>query len=339
MNHFYLYSLCLSLLLTGCVIDIALPGEGDDPAPAPVPDQEKVAVSFSSTIDLETKSGSTKTDASVLADGVQVTVHAYSQGGVTTPTVAAVVSRNYVASGGNGSLTVTGDEGIMYLAAGSYTFYALSVNAATTPPALAAGSVSQTGQLANNTDYIYCATNKAIDSKPGKTQSVSLPFQRLSTHLVITIVSEGGDDKITAATAPSLLLAATNPSNMKITLGATPVIAAGSPVSNKSDYTTIQSEGDLASGFTAGYIMLPMKAGQTIPVTITFPSITFNGLVQTNKVYTLNLTTPDEGFTSGNQYNYKVNITGNDIAFQGVSVTTWTEKTGSLPNDDVTEDW
>ena len=339
MNHFCPYILSCCLLLTGCVIDIALPGKGDDPAPAPVPDQEKVAVSFSSTIDLETRSGGTKADAPVLADDVQVTVHAYSQGGVTTPTAAAVVSRNYVASGGNGSLTVTGGEGIMYLAAGSYTFYALSVNAATIPLALASGSVSQTGQLANNTDYIYCATNQAIDSKPGETQNVSLPFLRLSTRLVIRIVSEGGDDKITAATAPSLLLAATTPSGATITLGATPVIAAGSPVSNKNDYTTIQSEGDLVSGFTAGYIMLPMQAGQTIPVTIIFPSITFNGLVQTDKVYELNITTPEGGFTSGNQYTYKVNITGNDVAFQGVSVTAWTGKAGSLPNDDVTEDW
>lgn len=342
MSHFYPYILSCCLLLTGCVFDIALPGEGGDPAPAPVPDGEKVAVSFSSTIDLETKSGSTKTDAPVLADGVQVTVHAYSQNAVTTPTAAAVVSRNYVASGGNGSLIVTGSEGIMYLAAGSYTFYALSVNAETAPPALAAGSVSQTGQLANNTDYIYCAVNTAIISRPGETQSVSLAFHRLATRLSIQIVSESaGDDKVTAATAPKVTFAATNPAGSKITLGATPQIEGGTPVTDQSSYTQIESTGDMtaAAGCTASYIMLPMQGKKTIPVTITFPSITFNGLVQTSKVYTLNLTTPDEGFTSGNQYNYKVNITGNDIAFQGVSVTTWMEKTGSLPNDDVTEDW
>lgn len=334
MSHFCPYILSGCLLLTSCVFDIALPGEGGDPVPTPVPDGEKIAISFNSTIDLSTKAAD-----QVLADGVQVAVHAYSQSGLTTPTVAAVVSRSYVASGRNGNLTVTGGEGIMYLAAGNYTFYALSTNAITAPPALASGSVSQTGQLVNNTDYIYCAINKVIDSKPGETQNVSLLFLRLSTRLVITIISEGGDDKITAAQAPSLLLAPTNPSGATITLGSTPVIAAGSPVSNKSDYTTIQSEGDLASGFTAGYIMLPMQAGQTIPVTITFPSITFNGLVQTNKVYELNIKTPEGGFTSGNQYTYKVNITGNDVAFQGVLVTAWTGKAGSLPDDDVTEDW
>ena len=81
-----------------------------------------------------------------------------------------------------------------------------------------------------------------------------------------------------------------------------------------------------------------MQAAQTIPVTITFPSITFNGLVQTDKIYTLDITTPDGGFASGNQYTYKVNITGNDIAFKGVSVNPWTGKTGSLPDEDVTED-
>lgn len=338
MNHFYPYILCGCLLLTGCVFDIALPGEGGDPAP--VPDEEKVVVSFSSTIDLETKA-----NPSALVDGVLVDVYAYEQSGITTPEKTAVVSRRYAASGGNGSLTVTGGGSVMLLAAGNYTFYALSTNEATTPPGLAAGSVSQTVQLANNTDYIYCATNKTIDSKPGETQSVSLPFLRLSTRLVITIVSEGGDDKITAAAAPSLLLAATNPSNMKITLGdlaqLTNILIPGVPVGNKDDYTTIQSTGteNINDGFTASYIMLPMQAGQTIPVTITFPSITFNGLVQTNKVYELTITTPEGGFASGNQYNYKVNITGNGIVFKGVSVSKWTGKNGSLPNGDITEDW
>lgn len=311
--------------------------------PDPVPDEEKVAVSFNSTINLETKAGATKADP--LADGRLVDVYAYQQNSVATPMVAAVVSRSYTVSGGNGNLTVTGGESVMLLAAGNYTFYALSTNAETTPSGLAAGSVSQTAQLANNTDYIYCATNKAIDSKPGETQSVSLPFLCLSTRLVITIVSEGGDDKITAAAAPSLLLAATNPSNMKITLGdpdrPANILAPGTPVGNKDNYTTVQSIGtaNINDGFTASYIMLPMQAGQTIPVIVTFPRITFNGLVQTNKIYELTITTPEGGFASGNQYNYKVNITGNEIAFKGVSVSTWTGKNGSLPNGDITEDW
>ncbi len=334
MSHFYLYILSGCLLLTGCVFDIALPGDGGEPAP--VPDEEKVAISFNSSIELSTKAGTSST----LADGVQVVVYAYAQDAAATPTAAAVVSRPYAVSGGSGNLTVTGDEGIMYLVVGNYTFYALSVNKDEAPPALTTGSFSETGQLSNQTDYLYCASHTAITSKPGETQNVALAFHRLATSLKITIVSESdADDKVTAATAPSITFAATNPGGSKITLGADPVISAGMPIADQSQYTTVTSTGDLTSGFTVEYILLPMKAAQTIPVTITFPSITFNGLAaQTNKVYTLDITTPDGGFASGNQYTYKVNITGNDIAFEGVSAKPWTGKEGLLPDEDVTED-
>lgn len=334
MSHFYLYILSGCLLLTGCVFDIALPGDGGEPAP--VPDEEKVAISFNSSINLSTKAGTSST----LANGVQVVVYAYAQDAAATPTVAAVVSRPYAVSGGNGNLTVTGDEGIMYLAAGNYTFYALSVNKDEAPPALSGGSFSETAQLSNQTDYLYCASHTAITSKPGETQNVALAFHRLATSLKITIVSESdADDKVTAATAPSITFAATNPGGSKITLGADPPVTAGVPVTDTNAYTTVESTGDLTSGFAAEYILLPMQAAQTIPVTITFPLITFNGLAeQTNKVYTLDITTPEGGFASGNQYTYQVNITGNDIAFEGVSAKPWTGKTGSLPNEDVTED-
>lgn len=344
MNHLYPISLCLGLLLTGCVLESSLPGEGDEPVP--VPEEEKVAVFFSSTIDLETKArpeAETKAEgSSTLADGVQVTVHAYEQSGIATPSAAAVVSRNYAqkVSGGSANLEVTGGDGGMYVAAGNYTFFALSVNADATPPALI--SFSETGQLHNNTDYIYCAAHATITSHPGVAQNVPLAFKRLSTRIAIQIVSDSnGDDKATAATAPIIRFAATDSTGSKITLGATPVITSGIPVANTQKYTEITSTGDIttSNGFTAVYTMLPMQANQTIPVTITFPTITFNGLVQTNKVYTLTIPTADTGLTSGNQYNYKVNITGNDIAFQGVSVSPWTGKDGSLPNEDVTEDW
>lgn len=336
MSHFYLYILSGCLLLTGCVFDIALPGDGGEPALAPVPDEEKVAISFNSSIELETKAESGNP---TLADDVQVVVYAYEQMEVTTPGEAAVVSRPYKVSDGNGNLTVTGSAGIMYLAAGNYTFYALSVNKDAAPPALNGSSFSETVQLSNQTDYLYCASHTAITSKPGETQNVALAFHRLATSLKITIVSEGdNDEKITAATAPKITFAATNPGGSKITLGANPPVSVGVPVTDINAYTTVESAGNPTSGFTAEYILLPMQAAQTIPVTITFPSITFNGLVQTDKIYTLDITTPDGGFASGNQYTYKVNITGNDIAFKRVSVNPWTGKTGSFPDEDVTED-
>ena len=125
--------------------------------------------------------------------------------------------------------------------------------------------------------------------------------------------------KATEAATPVIKLAATDPVGSKIRLGADPVITSGRVPDAAVANTGMTVTGTLAGGgFTAGCIILPMKAGQEIPVTITFPTITFDGLPQQkDKLYTLAITTPEGGFVSGNQYSYRVNITGNEVVFQG----------------------
>lgn len=340
MSDLYPYLLSFLLLLAACVGGEEHSGDDIDPTPS----GEKIAVSFSSTIDLATKAGTAEGGAvtdQALADGVQVIVYAYKQDAVGNPAAAPVVSRTYQATNGNGSLTESGDKGMMYLSAGKYSFYALSTNDATTPPMLADGSYLSTGELANNTDYIYCATNTAITSLPGETQSVSLSFSHLSMRIELKVACESsGTGRVTAAETPVIKLAATNPSGSKIELGANPAIAPGVPVTGESNYSAMHVEGNLSAGFTADYILLPIQKKQEIPVTITFPSITIEGLpAQTNKLYTLTVTPPDDEFVSGNQYSYKVNITGNEAVFKEVTVTDWTGKDGSMPDSDITEDF
>ncbi|MCD7848901.1 MAG: fimbrillin family protein [Parabacteroides sp.] len=313
----------------------------------PVLPEEKVTVSFSGKMELaETKAeeGGTPTQTQTLREGVNVTIRAYKQTEAGKPTAAPQLCYDYLVQS-DGSLKVkSGEE--MLLSAGAYTFYALSVNAAgdTVPPALASGSFSDTETLKNNTDYLYCAVTQTIKSAPDSAaQNVPLTFTRLAARLQISIVSEvgeGGDDKITAAEAPSVKLPLTDPSGSKITLGATAPVGQGTAVTGEAAYTTLQSKGDYTTGYTAGAILLPIAAGQALPVSIVFPSISFNGLAaQINKLYTLTITTPTGGFVSGNQYNYKVNITGNQIGFTTLSVTPWTTKDGSLPNGNITEDF
>lgn len=341
MNYFYPIFLTACLLLAACSKEEHT-GEEVDPLP---PIEEMVAISFNSTIELETKAeGETAADASqTLAEGVLVDVYAYKQDAIAIPTKPALVKRRYKI-GAKGVMDLAeSQDGIMYLPAGNYSFYALSVNANTAPPELI--NNSETAQLSNNTDYIYSATNVTIDSKPGETQTVSLAFSRLSTRIEIEIVNGGnGDDKAVAAENPSLTFAATNPTGSKFILGDNK-ITGGSPVKEISDYTKIEKmEGTLTDGFTASYIMLPMAAGAKIPATITFPSITFGDLVQKDKVYTLEIQAPSTGsgsgsFESGNQYDFKVNISGNEVTFQKVTVSAWTGVTGDLPNDNITEDF
>lgn len=312
----------------------------------PVQPEEKIAVSFSGRIDLvETKAedgGRPETQA--LRKDVNVTIRAYMQPSISQPAIAPQSCRDYLAAN-SGGLTVKNGEEEMFLTAGIYTFYALSVNAAGTatdsvPPALATGSHSETEALKNNTDYLYCAVSQKIISDPdGDKQNVNLSFTRLASRIKITVTSKGGtgSEEIIKADAPKITLPLTKTSDSKITLGANDPIGQYSVA---SDGSTLESTGNLTDGFTAGCILLPMQAGQKIPVRIVFPSITFNGLAaQTDKLYTADVTTPAGGFVSGKQYNYTVNITGNQVGFTGLSIEPWNVNDGQLPNGNITEDF
>ena len=104
----------------------------------PVQPEEKIAVSFSGRIDLvETKAGDEGTPETpgetattqTLRKNVNVTIRAYKQAEAGSVGATPQDCRDYIA-GGDGSLTVKGGGEGMLLAAGTYTFYALSVNAA-----------------------------------------------------------------------------------------------------------------------------------------------------------------------------------------------------------------
>ena len=316
--------------------------------------EEKIGVSFSGRIDLvETKAGNEGTpETQALRKDVNVTIRAYMQPSISQPAAAPQSCRDYLAAEGGGLAVKNGEEE-MFLTAGTYTFYALSVNAAGTatdsvPPALATGSHSETEVLKNNTDYLYCAVSKKIISNPdGDKQNVELPFIRLASRIKITVTSKGGtgSEEIIKADAPKITLPLTNPAGSKITLGANDPIGQYPVATNTADgditgYTTLESTGNLTDGFTVGCILLPMLEGQKIPVRIVFPSITFNGLAeQTDKLYTAEVTTPAGGFASGKQYNYTVNITGNQVGFTGLSIEPWNVNDGQLPNGNITEDF
>lgn len=329
-TRFYLIYTIFILLLAGCA-DEEQRGE----EPVPTPPEELVAVSFSSTIDLTTKATEEVTEN--LAEGALIDVHVYKQANTTAPSGSPLVTCRYkVVSGGNMEPADPGNT--MYLPVGTYAFFALAINTKEKePPALAASS-SCTGELQNGLDYIYCAVNSTLHSSPEAPQNVSLSFLRLATRIDLKIDCGSGSDKATAAEAPTFALPLTNPAGTKISLGANPVITAGTQVEKNN--TQVLSTGSVDKGFTASYIQLPLAGRQDIPVTITFPSITFGDLVQTDKVYTLTIPNTETGLVSGNQYNYQVNITGNDISFNNLTVTEWTGGTnGSLSDSDITEDF
>ena len=348
MSHPYLHILSFILLLSACTGGEEHAGGEVDP----VPPGEMVAVSFSSKLYLEpvTKAiGVSDPGKGNLEENANVAIRAYKQATGSSPSSALLARQDYKVEN-NGDLTVATEGGEpIYLGAGLYTFYALSVNAAGTgegslPPELKSTTSLETVALKNQTDYLYCEVNQAISLNVENKATVNLAFERLAARIQMTIVSEGKDDKILSATAPTVTLPLTDPADSKITLGSDVRINPGNPVTDQKDYTELQSAGDIttAAGFVADCILLPMAAAtdRVLPVTILFPSVTFNGLGElTNKIYTLKIPVPaDAGFASGKQYNYKVNITGNEIGFAGLTVVAWDGVNGNIPNEDMSED-
>ncbi|MCD8136788.1 MAG: hypothetical protein LUH01_12925 [Parabacteroides gordonii] len=167
MSHIYLYLLSFSFLLAGCAGEEKIGGDDVDP----ILPEEKIAVSFSSKLYLEPETKA-EGNTSDLLENVNVVIRVYKQAAVGVSTVDALIRRNYKVAA-DGDLTAAADEAIpIYLGAGNYTFFALSVNIAGTdentfPPELAS-SMSETVELKNGTDYLYCAVNEKNLVKSGQ---------------------------------------------------------------------------------------------------------------------------------------------------------------------------
>lgn len=348
MNRIHVTSVCLLFLFSlfqGCVYaDFEEKGGGSNP---PVDPAGREAVYFSTHAEVVPTRA--VDPASQLREKVSITIRAYEQATLSVPAAAPVAQKGYLAAA-NASLTETPvGTAPMYLAAGTYTFYALSANATgnaadSLPPALKTGSFAQTDPLKNTIDYLYADTILPVKSTTAYRTDIDLRLRRLSTSFVLTVVNDGAPEgsAILEAEAPTVAFAATNPASSHITLGNPrgKEITPAAPVTDQAKYTTLQSEGTLADGFTIRYVMLPMKGNATIPLTLTFPRIKFPGLEQENKKYTLEIVTPSGGFASGSKYLYRVGINGNGITFMTVSVADWAglAPANGMPNEDIEEE-
>lgn len=317
----------LLLAVTGCTTE--------EITNTPIPNEKgEYAVNFSGGLDLEL----TKSDPDKLNNGVKATIAAYKTG----QTDAAVASHGYTA---NGSGDFTGESSYtMYLARGSYDFYAVSCNSITKEaPAFTSGTSSD---LENGVDYIWAkAANQDIENT-GKSITLGLAHKAVCIEITvktaansgIELISWEGDaatDNDNATITPPVATGCT----MALSTGViTPATSVGSTPVNM---TTTAVKGNAGSTndktATASYYILPLaqKGGNqshelpvTFKVKVKIDGNSYTGDAATNgesKVYTAKLTVPSSSyaFEAGKKYTYTATLKPNTISFTGATVTAW----------------
>lgn len=317
----------LLLAATGCTTE--------EISDTPIPNEKgEYAVNFSGGLDMEL----TKSIPDNLSNGVKATIAAYKTG----QTDAAVASHGYTADGsGNfgGESSYT-----MYLAKGSYDFYAVSCNSTTKEaPAFTSGTSSD---LENGVDYIWAkAANQDIENTE-KSITLGLAHKAVFIEITVKTAANSGIELISWEGA-----AATDNDNATITppvaTGCTMALSTGvitpatSVGSTPVNMTTTAVKGNAGSTndktATASYYILPLvqKDGSqsyelpvTFKVKVKIDGNSYTGDADTNgesKVYTANLTAPGSGyaFEAGKKYTYTATLKPNTISFMGATVTAW----------------
>lgn len=325
----------LLLAATGCTTE--------EPGDTPITNEKgEYAINFNGGLDLElTKSGSEN-----LENGVNTTISAYKSGAMDV----AVASGKYTANG-SGNFTGTSSY-TMYLARGSYDFYAVSCNSITKEaPAFTSGTSSD---LENGVDYIWAkAANQDIENT-GKSITLGLAHKAVCIEITvktaansgIELISWEGDaatDNDNATITPPVATGCT----MALSTGViTPATSVGSTPVNM---TTTAVKGNAGSTndktATASYYILPLaqKGGNqshelpvTFKVKVKIDDNSYTGDAATNgesKVYTAKLTVPSSSyaFEAGKKYTYTATLKPNTISFTGATVTAWEEGVKESP--------
>lgn len=327
----------LLLAATGCTTE--------EPSDTPITNEKgEYAINFNGGLDLElTKSGSEN-----LENGVNTTISAYKSGA----TDAAVASNGYTA---NGSGDFTGESSYtMYLARGSYDFYAVSCNSITKEaPAFTSGTSSD---LENGVDYIWAkAANQDIENT-GKSITLGLAHKAVCIEITVKTAANSGIELISwegavatdndnATIMPPVATGCTMALSTGVITPATDVVS-GVTASNMITTAVTGSSGYAnEKTATASYYILPLaqKGGSqshelkvTFKVKVKIDGNSYTGDADTNgesKVYTANLTAPGSGyaFEAGKKYTYTATLKPNTISFTGATVTAWEEGVKESP--------
>ena len=311
----------LLLSVTGCTSD----EQGDDPVTT---GKGEYAVNFSGNINLTQTKLSTSESVET---GVKAKISTFVTDETSTPVVDA---KGYTVDASTAGEFNGDDSFTMYLAKGSYDFYAVSANITTSAGIPTFTSGTSTADLQNKVDYLY-ANSKNV-SIPGASEAgnnITLSFEHKAVRITIDVKSgtgleltgwQDGDDHATI-TPPVI----TN-CKMNLTDG---VITPATSVNTTPDNMETTTVATKAS--TASYTMLPLAAssGNAHKLTVTFKvKVQVGGRAEENRTYTATLTAPntsDNGnttaFQSGKNYTYTATLNPTAITFTGATVTDWTQ--------------
>ena len=316
--------LLLLLSVTGCTSD----EQGEDTVSN---GKGEYAVNFSGNINLTQTKVSTSES---VATGVKAKISTFVTDETSTPVVDA---KGYTVDASTAGKFNGDDSFVMYLAKGSYDFYAVSANITTSAngiPVFSSGT--STADLQNKVDYIYAnSKNVAVPATGGGSDNnITLNFEHKAVRSTIDVKSgtgleltgwQDGDDHATI-TPPVI----TN-CKMNLTDG---VITPATSVNTTADNMETTAVATKAS--TASYTMLPLAAtvagGGASQLTVTFKvKVQVGGRAEENRTYTATLTAPSvEGngnttaFQSGKNYTYTATLNPTAITFTGATVTDWT---------------
>ena len=316
-----LLSLPLLLLsVAGCTSD----EQGDGPV---TNGKGEYAVNFSGNINLtQTKAQ----DSEKVATGVKAKISTFEKDNTST---AIVNAQGYTVDASTaGQFNGDGDY-VMYLAKGSYDFYAVSANITTSAGIPTFTSGTSTADLQNKVDYLYAKSkNISIPGASDAGNNITLSFEHKAVRITIDVKSgtglvltgwQAGDDHATI-TPPSV-----SGCTMNLADG---VITQATSVNTTPD--NMETAEVSANASTASYTMLPLAAsgGDVHKLTVIFKvKVKIGDRAEENRTYTATLTAPNTSengsttaFQSGKNYTYTATLNPTAITFTGATVTDWT---------------
>ena len=319
-----LLSLPLLLLsVAGCTSD----EQGDGPV---TNGKGEYAVNFSGNINLTQTKANESPKKEDVATGVKAKISTFEKDNTST---AIVNAQGYTVDASTaGQFNGDGDY-VMYLAKGSYDFYAVSANITTSADGIPAFTSGTSADLQNRVDYIYAKSkNISIPGASDAGNNITLSFEHKAVRITIDVKSGIGleltgwqNGEGHAIITPPV----TTNCKMTLTSGA---IEPSTSVNTTPD--NMETAAVSANASTASYTMLPLAAssGDAHKLTVTFKvKVQVGGRAEENRTYTATLTAPSvEGngnttaFQSGKNYTYTATLNPTAITFTGATVTDWT---------------
>lgn len=268
----------------------------------------------------------TKSTGNPLADGANVTVHAWNLT-LSEKSASPVLSNNYTVQNNSsaGDNTLKENDAPMQVQTGvTYFFYALSTNSATEAVPVLNGSYRTTA-LKNGVDYLIAVPTSGFSSSGSKV-TVPLSFRHLATQIKLTVKPATEDGYLSAA-GLSVSIADTDPTGSFIELLSGGSIPGGIPgdFPNGQKLAATKNETE----FTVSFIVLPIfESTRGIPLKLEFTNLSFEtDQTIASKSYTASILPKAEESSltlqGGYSYEYEVTIRRYSASFSLPKVEPW----------------